>query len=108
MFKKNKIKKLNTTNFHKLTNKIFIKIEKYLDNFSEQLDIDYESNFQIIKINIKLKNEIIISKQEFLKQIWIATKDQGYYFEYINNQWFCKRNKCEIFQLLNNIFIKKY
>lgn len=107
MINKNQIKKNKISKFHNLANKAFLKIEKYLDNYNGKLDIDYESNFQIIKISINLKNEIIINKQEFLKQIWVATKYKGYYFEYINFQWFCKRNQCELFKLINSIF-KKY
>lgn len=107
MIKKDKIKKMDILKFHNIVNKIFLKIEKYLDNYNGKIDMDYESNFQIIQISIQCKKEIIISKQEFLKQIWIATKYKGYYFEYINNQWFCRRNKCEIFQFIKNMF-KKY
>ncbi|CAL4324942.1 Iron-sulfur cluster assembly protein CyaY [Buchnera aphidicola (Chaitophorus sp. 3695)] len=95
---------MNTFKFNNLVNKIFFKIEKYLDNYNGKMDIDYESNFQIIQISIKCQKEIIISKQEFLKQIWIATKYKGYYFEYIKNKWFCKRNKCEIFQFIKKFF----
>ncbi|MCW5197434.1 iron donor protein CyaY [Buchnera aphidicola] len=105
MIKNNKLKIINTLKFHNLANKTFLKIEKYLDNYNGKLDIDYESNSQIIQISIEFKKEIIISKQEFLKQIWIATKYKGYYFEYINKKWFCKRNQCEIFQFINTIFI---
>ncbi|CAL4324912.1 Iron-sulfur cluster assembly protein CyaY [Buchnera aphidicola (Periphyllus testudinaceus)] len=97
----------NVFKFNKIVNKIIYKLEKSLDNYSGNIDIDYESYNNIMKIQINLKNEIIISRQEFLKQIWIATKYKGYHFQYYKNKWFCKRNKCEIFSFLKNFFKKK-
>ncbi|NIH41059.1 MAG: iron donor protein CyaY [Buchnera aphidicola (Periphyllus aceris)] len=100
-------KKNNILNYHNEFNKIIIKLENSIDNYMGKIDIDYESNQQIMKISINSINEIIINKQEFLKQIWVATKYKGYYFNYYKNKWFCKRNNCEIFNFFKNFFIKK-
>ncbi|CAL4324891.1 iron donor protein CyaY [Buchnera aphidicola] len=89
--------------FHMLVDKTISKIEKYLDEYNGKLDLDYENNGKITKINFESKNEIIITRQEFLKQIWVATKSQGYYFKYKNNKWICRKKKHELFE-----FIKKY
>ncbi|WP_343183536.1 iron donor protein CyaY [Buchnera aphidicola] len=99
--------KMNLIKFHNTVDKIILILEKFLDNYSGKIDIDYESHSNIMKISICFKNEIIISKQEFLKQIWIATKYKGYHFEYYKKKWFCKRNKCELFDFLKNFFKKK-
>ncbi|NIH16840.1 MAG: iron donor protein CyaY [Buchnera aphidicola (Periphyllus lyropictus)] len=101
-----KKKILTTKKFHILVNKLILKIEKKLDKYNGKLNIDYESYNKILKINIKYKNEMIISRQEFLKQIWIATKYKGYYFKYKNKKWICKKNNIEIKKFLNNFFKK--
>ena len=48
------------------------------------------------------KSVIIINKQEFLKQIWLATKLNAYHFDYKVDQWICNRsnkNFWEIFEM---------
>ncbi|CAL4324904.1 iron donor protein CyaY [Buchnera aphidicola] len=92
--------------FHQLVDKTIEKIEKYLDNYQGKLDIDYEKSGNTTKINIKSKNEIIITRQEFLQQIWIATQYKGYYFKYKNNKWICQK-KYELFDFLKKFFLKK-
>jgi iron donor protein CyaY len=98
--------KIKKKKFHQLVDNVIFKIEQCLDNYKGKLDIDYENNGKILKINLQSKNIIILTRQEFLKQIWIATEKKGYYFELKKNHWICKKNKYEIFFFLKKYFIK--
>ncbi|ALD15510.1 frataxin [Buchnera aphidicola (Aphis glycines)] len=88
-------------NFHELVNKLFLKIEDNLNLYVNKIDFDYEIQDYMISITFLNKSMIIINKQEFLKQIWLATKLNGYHFDYNIEQWICNRsnkNFWEIFQ----------
>ena len=91
-------------NFQVLYNSILTNIENYLDTLDYENDIDYEIHQQIMTISFSKKNKIIISKQEYLKQIWIATKKNGYHFTYQSNNWICNRSKRHFWEILEEAF----
>ena len=95
---------LNNTQFNILFNKILYIIEEYLDKISSKTDIDWEINYQIMTISFSKHNKIIISKQESLKQIWLASKNQGYHFNYIKPNWICKRTNQNLWNILTKEF----
>ncbi|MCW5197060.1 iron donor protein CyaY [Buchnera aphidicola] len=90
--------------FYNLFNKILFTIEKYLDTFDNTNDIDYEINYQILTITFKKNKKIIISKQEILQQIWLATNDHGYHFKYKNKNWICNRSQRNFWNILEESF----
>jgi len=84
------VKKNN--NFYILVNDLFLKIEDNLNLYDNEIDFDYEIQDYVMTIMFSNKSLIIINKQEPLKQIWLATKINGYHFNYINYQWICNRS----------------
>lgn len=93
---------LKSRKFYKLVDDLFLKIEDNLNLYSNEIDIDYEIQGYVITISFFInKSLIIINKQESLQQVWLATKVNGYHFNYKKNQWICNRsnkNFWEIFQ----------
>lgn len=99
--KKDLIINNKNNNFYKLVNDLFLKIEDNLSFYENKIDIDYEIEDYVITIIFANKSLIIINKQEFLKQIWLATKINAYHFNYKVNKWICNRtnkNFWEIFE----------
>ncbi|WP_343128186.1 iron donor protein CyaY [Buchnera aphidicola (Takecallis taiwana)] len=92
--------KLTKSEFHTLYNNILTQIENTLDHVNYENDLDYEINHHIMVISFSKKNKIIISKQESLRQIWLATKQNGYHFNYKNNNWICNRSKINFWHIL--------
>lgn len=84
---------MNITQFHTLADQLFIDIELFLDNYANEhdTDIDYETHGNVITISFPNTSKIIVNTQEPLFQIWLATRKQGYHFDYINNEWICNR-----------------
>ncbi|QYN43999.1 iron donor protein CyaY [Gilliamella sp. ESL0441] len=84
---------MNITQFRTLTEQLFNNIEIYLDDYSEEhdIDIDYETNGNVITISFPNSSKIIVNTQEPLYQVWLATSKQGYHFDYIDDQWICSR-----------------
>lgn len=84
---------MNITQFRTLTEQLFNNIEVYLDDYSEEhdIDIDYETNGNVITISFPNSSKIIVNTQEPLYQVWLATSKQGYHFDYIDDKWICSR-----------------
>ncbi|AAO27236.1 CyaY [Buchnera aphidicola str. Bp (Baizongia pistaciae)] len=98
--KKNNSNPLKINEYHTLVNKLFLLIEENIDKNQEKCDIDCELHHNMLIINLNNTNQVIINKQESLKQIWLATKKNGYHFEYINKQWICNRTKKDFWNVL--------
>ncbi|CAL4324998.1 iron donor protein CyaY [Buchnera aphidicola] len=96
--------KLTQLDFYLQFEKILFKIEEYLNTFHGKNDIDYEINNNIMTISFQKNNKIIINKQTALKQIWLATKKNGYHFNYENFNWICNRTKRNIWNILEESF----
>ncbi|OCG41938.1 iron donor protein CyaY [Gilliamella sp. Bif1-4] len=84
---------MNITQFHTITEQLFNKIELFLDNYVNEhdIDLDYETNGNVITVSFPNGSKIIINTQEPLFQVWLATQKQGYHFDYIDNYWICNR-----------------
>lgn len=84
---------MNVTEFHSLADQLFNDIELFIDDYADEhdLDIDYETHGNVVTVSFENASKIIINKQEPLLQIWLATRNQGYHFDYMNNQWICNR-----------------
>ncbi|WP_392562787.1 iron donor protein CyaY [Orbus sturtevantii] len=95
---------MNTNQFYELANQLFIKIEQQLDDYAEQhnTDIDYERHGNVITITFENQSKIIINTQEPLLQIWMATRRQGYHFDYKDGEWICSRSGNQFNQLFDD------
>ncbi|QCI22408.1 iron donor protein CyaY [Buchnera aphidicola] len=91
-------------NFFTLVNNLFQKIEDTLNLYENEIDIDYEVQDYVMTINFSNKSVIIINKQEVLKQIWLATKVNGYHFNYNKNEWICNRSNKNFWEIFEHAF----
>lgn len=85
---------MNITQFHILAEQLFNSVELFLDNYAQEhdVDIDYETNGNVITISFPNGSKIIVNTQEPLYQVWLATSKQGYHFDYHDQQWICNRS----------------
>ncbi|XBC37939.1 MAG: iron donor protein CyaY [Buchnera aphidicola (Meitanaphis microgallis)] len=91
---------MNNHIFHKLADILFKNVEKNIDDYCGKSDIDFEINTNMIVITFENKSKIIINRQEPLHQIWLATKNLGYHFKYVNKQWICNRTHKNFWNVL--------
>ena len=63
-------------------------------------DIEFETTNDILTLEFPNRSKIIINKQEPLHQIWVATRKNGYHFEYRDGQWIDIREGHELMALL--------
>lgn len=94
---------MDITQFHKLTETLFNSIEQQLDEYADQYDtdIDYETHGNVISVTFENNSKIIINTQEPLLQIWMATRKQGYHFDYKQGDWICSRSAISFSQLFD-------
>lgn len=101
---KNKILSHRRNNFYKLLNELFLKIEDNLNLYINKIDFDYEIQDYVITITFLNKSIIIINKQEFLQQVWLATKLNAYHFNYNVDKWICTRSKKNFWEIFQKSF----
>ncbi|MDF7667650.1 iron donor protein CyaY [Orbaceae bacterium ESL0727] len=95
---------MDITTFHTLTDQLFNQVESFLDNYADEhdLDIDYDIHGNVIAISFVNGSKIIINTQEPLFQIWLATRKQGYHFDYLNGDWICNRTDKSFKQIFSD------
>lgn len=91
-------------NFYNLINHLFLKIEDNLNRYIDKIDFDYEIQDYVITITFSNKSLIIINKQEFLQQVWLATKLNAYHFNYDADKWICNRTNKDFWEIFQESF----
>ncbi|EMH4149216.1 iron donor protein CyaY [Providencia stuartii] len=83
---------MNDSEFHQLADQMMASIEEHLDNYDGDADIDCETNGGVMTLGFEDGSKIIINRQEPFHQIWLATKQGGYHYDYKDNDWVCDRS----------------
>ncbi|MER2492464.1 iron donor protein CyaY [Catenovulum sediminis] len=98
---------LTETQYHHLVDDILLEIEQTLEQIEEQIDIDYENAGGKLDIEFADGSKIIINKQEPLLQLWVATKFNGYHFNYQDGKWIDERFGDEFWHFMNDAVSKQ-
>ncbi|XRX42630.1 MAG: iron donor protein CyaY [Buchnera aphidicola (Eriosoma harunire)] len=93
---------MDNNQFNQLVNNIMLKIENFFYSNPDYHEIDCEINYNMLIIEFQNKNKIIINKQEYIQEIWLATKNNGYHFKFFNHCWLCKKNNMDFWNILTN------
>nr|VUD27947.1 CyaY protein [Salmonella sp. NCTC 7297] len=73
---------MNDSEFHRLADALWLTIEERLDDWDGDSDIDCEINGGVLTLSFENGSKIIINRQEPLHQVWLATKQGGYHFDF--------------------------
>ncbi len=84
---------------HRLAEEQFQLIEEAVDECG--VDIDCDTSGGVLTLGFPDKSKIIINKQAPLCQIWVATRFNGYHFDYRDEQWIDNREGHELMSLLS-------
>ncbi|MBW8189953.1 iron donor protein CyaY [Neiella marina] len=90
---------MNDTEFHTLIDDQLNSIEEQLDECDA--DIDYEVAAGILTIDFANGSKIIINRQEPVHQLWLATRTNGYHFDYVDGHWCDDRTGQRFLEILN-------
>ena len=84
---------MNESEFNDLVDDIFVEMEDAIEDACDETgaDIDYETTSGILTLSFENGSQIIINRQTPLKQIWLATRQGGFHFDFNNETetWLC-------------------
>lgn len=89
---------LNSSAFHDLVDDVQQQIEDILDD--SDLDLDIENSGGILTLVFTDGSQIILSRQEPLKQLWVAARQGGFHFDYDSQRWLCSNEQRSLGQWL--------
>ncbi|MBP8220679.1 MAG: iron donor protein CyaY [Aeromonadaceae bacterium] len=93
---------MKESEFHALAEAQFLAIEEAVEAATERsdADIDADTSGGVLTLSFANQSKIIINKQAPLSQIWVATRANGYHFDYRDGQWIDNREGHELMALL--------
>lgn len=92
---------MTNSEFTTLLEKTYSSIEKSL----EQQDIDCEYAHNVLTIEYQY-HPFILTPQSALSQLWLATKTQGFHFDFQANHWYCSKHLTTLDDLLSKELTK--
>ncbi|MGL4860970.1 MAG: iron donor protein CyaY [Enterobacteriaceae bacterium] len=98
---------MNDTQFQQLADNLLYHIEQQLDLYQGDADIDCEISGGVMTLSFSNGRQIVINRQQPLQQIWLATPDNGYHFDYIDGNWICTRSGRSFSELLSEACSKQ-
>ena len=96
---------LTTAQFHNELDRIQNAIEDIFD--ASALDIDIEQSGGVLTVRFSNNSQLIISRQEPLKQLWVAARSGGFHCDSIDGNWFCRASQETLAQLLTRITLEQ-
>ncbi|NLY12850.1 MAG: iron donor protein CyaY [Gammaproteobacteria bacterium] len=96
---------LSNSQFHDLVDATQRNLEDIIDN--SDADIDIENSAGILTLTFANQNQVILSRQEPLKQLWLADRSGGFHFDYDSKHatWRCASNQQTLAQMLASILL---
>ncbi|KGU83825.1 frataxin [Pseudomonas mediterranea CFBP 5447] len=76
------------------------------DIFDEsELDVDLESSAGVLTVKFENGSQLIFSRQEPLRQLWLAAVSGGFHFDYDeeSERWVCDKHAEQLGEMLERI-----
>ena len=93
---------MEESKFNQYIDDTLLAIEEAVDEMS--LDIDYDTIGGILTLEFPNKTKIIINRQAANNQLWVAARSGGFHLDFIEGQWFSKKDDCNLQELLDRLF----
>ncbi|ROO78073.1 CyaY protein [Vibrio crassostreae] len=95
---------MNETEFHQLVDIQMQNIEEAIDE--SEADIDYEVTGNVMTLEFENRSQIIINRQEPMKEIWLASRSGGFHFKLVDDKWTCSKTGMELFEMVKEECVK--
>ena len=89
---------MNDTEFHQLVDIQMQNIEEAIDE--SEADVDYEVTGNVMTLEFENRSQIIINRQESMREIWLASKSGGFHFKLVDDKWTCSKTGMELFDMV--------
>ncbi len=80
---------LTEARFHDLVDATQQNLEDVFDESG--LDVDLENSAGVLTVKFEIGSQLIFSRQEPLRQLWLAARSGGFHFDYdeVESRWVC-------------------
>ncbi|PQP04638.1 MULTISPECIES: iron donor protein CyaY [Pseudomonas] len=94
---------LTEARFHDLVDSTQQALEDVFDESG--LDIDLESSAGVLTVKFENGSQLIFSRQEPLRQLWLAAVSGGFHFDYDeeSERWMCDKSEEQLGEMLERI-----
>ena len=94
---------LSEARFHDLVDETQEKLEDIFDE--SDLDIDMENSAGVLTVKFENGSQLIFSRQEPLRQLWLAAVSGGFHFDYDeeSERWMCDKSEEQLGEMLERI-----
>ena len=91
---------LTEARFHQLIDAAQRAVEDAFD--ASELDVDLENSGGVLTVRFENGSQLIFSRQEPLRQLWVAARSGGFHFDYDaeSQRWLCDSNDEPLGELL--------
>lgn len=94
---------LSEARFHDLVDAAQQAVEDIFDD--SDLDLDLENSGGVLTVRFENGSQLILSRQEPLRQLWVAARSGGFHFDYDAEQglWICDTSEEPLGELLTRV-----
>ena len=94
---------LSEARFHDLVDTLQQTIEEAFDD--TDLDVDLENSGGVLTVRFENGAQLIFSRQEPLRQLWLADRSGGFHFDYDeeSERWMCDKSEEQLGEMLERI-----
>ena len=94
---------LSEARYHDLVDAVQESVEDVFDDTS--LDVDLENSGGVLTVRFDNGSQLILSRQEPLRQLWVAARSGGFHFDYDAEQglWICDTSDEPLGELLARV-----
>jgi CyaY protein len=98
---------LTEARFHDLVDATQEKLEDIFDE--SDLDLDLESSAGVLTVKFENGTQFIFSRQEPLRQLWLAAVAGGFHFDYDEEEkrWVCDKSEELLGEMLHRLALKQ-
>ncbi len=94
---------LSEARYHDLIDAAQQEIEDVFDD--SDLDVDLENSAGVLTIGFENGTQVILSRQEPLRQLWVAARSGGFHFDYDEQsaRWICDTSEEPLGELMARV-----
>ena len=94
---------LSEARFHDLVDAAKQAVEDIFDDSG--LDLDLENSAGVLTVRFENGTQVILSRQEPLRQLWVAARSGGFHFDYDEGEgrWICDTSEEPLGELMARV-----
>lgn len=98
---------LSEARFHDLVDAVQQIVEDVFDDSG--LDVDLENSAGVLTVEFENGSQLILSRQEPIRQLWLAARSGGFHFDYDadSDRWLCDNSDEQLGEMLQRITLEQ-